>query len=336
MDYEVEFVAMDEIELTEEQEKELGNFLQNGSRGTKYNYTYVPLEYVIKEPEEYIIPECISACKALWNKNIETLMVSNYDDIELYVLIMNLSKENEMIIKRLVEEDPRYFYDSNREAYGIKVNGMSKGNSFELLTLTDVFKMQDTSRYVSEEEFLNEYKKTDGEYYVEDGFIKQKENPMLVNITFEEALNNTKTNDLYVEYEGRIYENELFLSWHINYLNYKNSVVKNKLDIMLENNADSSISQERDNFLDSNFDYLINMLNDNKNREYIRNLNKFSGEALFEAARNLMDEVEFGDYCEEDLEVLKNEIILYLAAIQDKTLVKEIDKNNDLTKKVSL
>ena len=52
MDYEVEFVAMDEIELTEEQEKELGNFLQNGSRGTKYNYTYVPLQYVINVPDE--------------------------------------------------------------------------------------------------------------------------------------------------------------------------------------------------------------------------------------------------------------------------------------------
>ena len=103
MEDEVEFVDGIDIEISEEQEKELGTFLEFGEHGSKYNYTYVPLEYVIKEPYEYIIPECIDACKAFWDKNIETFMVSNYDDNYLYVLIMNISKENEEIIKKLME-----------------------------------------------------------------------------------------------------------------------------------------------------------------------------------------------------------------------------------------
>ena len=90
MEDEVEFVDGTDIEISEELEKELGTFLEPGEHGSKYNYTYVPLEYVIKEPYEYIIPECIDACKAFWDKNIETFMVSNYDADALYVLIMKI------------------------------------------------------------------------------------------------------------------------------------------------------------------------------------------------------------------------------------------------------
>lgn len=45
---------------------------------TKYNYPYVELEEVIFNPEEYI-------CKVLWEKNIETFVVSNNEDKHLYV-----------------------------------------------------------------------------------------------------------------------------------------------------------------------------------------------------------------------------------------------------------
>lgn len=59
---------------------------------TKYNYSYVELEEVISNPEEYIIPQCLPTCKALWEKNIETFMVSNNDDKYLYVLLTNISE----------------------------------------------------------------------------------------------------------------------------------------------------------------------------------------------------------------------------------------------------
>ena len=62
---------------------------------TKYNYSYVELEEVIFNPEEYIIPQCLPTCKALWEKNIETFMVSNNEDDHLYVLLTNISEQNE-------------------------------------------------------------------------------------------------------------------------------------------------------------------------------------------------------------------------------------------------
>lgn len=319
MEDEVEFVDGTDVEISEEQEKELGTFLEPGEHGSKYNYTYVPLEYVIKEPYEYIIPECIDACKAFWDKNIETFMVSNYDDNTLYVLIMNISKENEDIVKNMMEEDSRYFYDAYREAYGIRVNGMSKGDSFELLTLTDVFKMQDTTRYQNEEEFLNEYKKTGGEMYIDDdGRILTKENPLLKDATITDALSATNCDNLYIKEEGRIYENELFLSWHLKYLKYKMNIVKNYLVSLRENNINSDISYIRDTFLSSEMDYLKEILSNYKNRDYIKNLNKFSSDALIDAAIKLMDNIDSGVYSKDELEKIEKDIILYLSAIIDK------------------
>lgn len=319
MEDEVEFVDGIDIEISEELEKKLGTFLEPGEHGSKYNYTYVPLEYVIKEPYEYIIPECIDACKAFWDKNIETFMVSNYDDNTLYVLIMNISKENEDIVKNMMEEDSRYFYDAYRDTYGIRVNGMSKGDSFELLTLTDVFKMQDTTRYQNEEEFLNEYKKTGGEMYIDDdGRILTKENPLLKDATITDALSATNCDNLYIKEEGRIYENELFLSWHLKYLKYKMNIVKNYLVSLKENNINSNIGYIRDTFLSSEMDYLKEILSSSKNRDYIKNLNKFSSDALIDAAIKLMDNIDSGVYSKDELEKIEKDIILYLSAIIDK------------------
>lgn len=323
MENDVEFVTDDVIEISEEQEKELGTFLEPGDHGSKYNYTYVPLQYVINEPEEYIIPECIAACKAFWDKNIETFMVSNYDDNSLYVLIMNLSKENEEIVKKLMDNDSRYFYNAYRGTYGIKVNGMSKGDSFELLTLTDVFKMQDTTRYLSEEEFLSEYKRTGGEMYVDDeGRILTKVSPSLKDATINDALDALNCRNLYIQEEGRIYENELFLSWHLKYLKYKMNIVKNYLVSLKENNIDSDISYIRDTFLSSEMDYLKEILSNYKNRDYIKNLNKFSSDALIDASIKLMDNIDSGVYNKDELEKIEKDIILYLSAIIDKQEVK--------------
>ena len=319
MEDEVEFVDGTDIEISEELEKELGTFLEPGEHGSKYNYTYVPLEYVIKEPYEYIIPECIDACKAFWDKNIETFMVSNYDDDALYVLIMNISKENEDIVKKLMKEDPRYFYDAYRDTYGIRVNGMSKGDSFELLTLVDVFKMQDTTRYQSEEEYLCEYKKTGGEMYIDDeGRILTKENPLLKDATITDALSANNCDNLYIKEEGRIYENELFLSWHLKYLKYEMNIVKNYLVSLRENNINSDISYIRDTFLSSEMDFLKEILSNYKNRDYIKNLNKFSSDALIDSAIKLMDNIDSGVYSKDELEKIEKDIILYLSAIIDK------------------
>ena len=186
----------------------------------KYQYSYVELPYVIKNPEEYIIPECLEACKSLWNKNIETFMCSNDDDNNLYILVMNLSDKNLETMKRLVEENKNYFYSSSRNCYGIKVDDKSRNQVEKLNFLTEVFSMQDTKRFISGEDFLSNYKTTGGEVYIdeEDYSIRYRENPKLKNATLEEAIKETGKENLYIASENRVYSNELFLKWHKRYM----------------------------------------------------------------------------------------------------------------------
>lgn len=184
----------------------------------RYQHSYVFLEYVIENPQEYIIPECMPACNHLWEKNMETFMVSNYDNDYLYVILDNLSDENIAIIEDLSKVDTRYFWDEFRHYWGIRVNGVSKESSEELAKLTNVFVLQDTKRYQTAEDFLDSYKRTNGKTYIDEyGHIVHDYNPELVNATLEEALKNRNCEDLYVPEEGRIYDNQIYLEWHNRY-----------------------------------------------------------------------------------------------------------------------
>lgn len=201
---------------------------------TKYNYSYVELEEVISNPEEYIIPQCLPACKALWEKNIETFMVSNNDDKYLYVLLTNISEQNEAKMEQLLQSDKRFFFDDYRSAYGIKVDGFDEDAMRELLSLTQVFEMQDTKRFMDIETYLNSFKRTGGELYVErDGTIHRKENPKLADVSLVDALKLEGKESLYIEEEGKIYESDMYLSWHNRYKKYLEEIStgENILDI---------------------------------------------------------------------------------------------------------
>ncbi len=194
----------------------------NGQKfDTKYNYTDCDMEAVINNVDEYIIPECQSACYALWQKNIETFMVSNRDDTILYVLIRELSEKNKKIFDDMSKNDKRYFFDEGRHYDGIGVNGVDNSSSEELCRLTDVFEIQDVqeTRYSTAEDFLEGYKRTDGEWIVlEDGSAGHEVNSALENATFEEALTATGKEGLYVPEEGKVYDSPMFLEWHKRYL----------------------------------------------------------------------------------------------------------------------
>ena len=63
----------------------------------QYQYSLVDVQYVKQNPEEFIIPDCLDACKILWEKGIDTTQCSNFEDkncrwIEIDVAC--LSKEN--------------------------------------------------------------------------------------------------------------------------------------------------------------------------------------------------------------------------------------------------
>ena len=190
----------------------------SGSTDTRYQYSYTPLEYVIENPQEYIIPECMLACKCLWDKNIGTFMVSNYDDNFLYVLLADLSDENLAIIKEFAKVDTRYFWDEFRHYWGIRATGVNEQASRELAELTNVFVLQDTIKYQTAEDFLDSYKRTNGELSVDEyGNLVSGYNPNLANATLEEALVNTNCTNLYVPEEGKIYDSLMYLEWHNKY-----------------------------------------------------------------------------------------------------------------------
>jgi|AntAceMinimDraft_14_1070370.scaffolds.fasta_scaffold05504_12 hypothetical protein len=187
----------------------------------KYQYMHVDIEFVIKNPDEYIIPECQPACKSLWDKNIETFMVSNNDNNHLYILILDLSDENTKLFKEIAQTDTRYFWDNSKETYGIGTKDRNDESIEELNSLVELFKMQDVrkGRYQTQEEYLKTYKTTDGKLELDPhsyGFFR-KENPALVNVTFEEALKVEGKEELYVPEENRVYQNEMFLGWHKRY-----------------------------------------------------------------------------------------------------------------------
>lgn len=180
------------------------NRKKKNNQDIKYQYSYVDMKEVIKNPDEYIIPECQKACQALWNKNIETFMVSNYDDNYLYVLVTKLSQQNEDMIEQLMRTDQHYFYSSYRETYGIRVNGTNDEAGEELAALTEPFKIQDTFRFQTIEDYM-------------------KSNP---DMSLIDSLKKENKEQLCLPEEGRIYDDEMYLKWHNRYLDKTSKKVK--------------------------------------------------------------------------------------------------------------
>ena len=123
-----------------------------------FNYPGISIDQIVGNPEEYIVPECLEACKKFWNLNIFTVSCSNRREtidrdgnIKKYIMISHLSDENAEIFSNLAK--------SNSANYKIlKILGttyyaifiLSKDNiqdrdkeSQELLDLVSPFKMQD-------------------------------------------------------------------------------------------------------------------------------------------------------------------------------------------------
>lgn len=246
-------------------------------------------------PDEYIIPACQPACKALWNKNIETFMVSNNDDRDLYVLLANVSPENVSILKELAQSDPRYYFDWFRNTFGIAVKGMTEDSMRELVALTDVFRIQDTVRYQSVEDFLASYKMTDGELKIgEDGTIHRNPNPALANATIKEALKKTGKGHLYVAEEGRIYESPMYLRWHQRYQHsLQDAMMADISDITpYKGNVSGEIAHLRDTYLTAEREYVSELLKNEGMRELIAEINQNPPEMLFAMAQSLVEKVE--------------------------------------------
>lgn len=206
----------DNSELDLEQLKRISDNLHSIS--TQYNYSNRDIKEVVNNPEEFIIPEILPACKLLWDKGIETYMCGNYDDTDgRWIELARLSDENKKIFEELMKVNNNYLFVHH---YTIRVP-FGPNEIKELCDLISPFVYQDTTRYQRSSEFLESFKKTGGELYVDSaGQIHSRLNPLYENTTFEQALILSGKENLYDQELDRVYDDELFLEWHKNFIKH--------------------------------------------------------------------------------------------------------------------
>lgn len=197
----------------------------------QYEFMVTDVKDVIENAEQYIIPECLEACKTLWSKNIETTMCANYNDNDnLFINLVGdgLSDENKEIFIR--NEGKGFKLGDEHDDPYIYVPGQTSESAAALTALVDKLKIQDVrnSRFQSSEKFLEEYKYGDMpvEYTEVDKYgnilVDRQYNPERANATLQDALIQTGKTNLYIPSENRVYESQMFLDWHNRYLKEKN------------------------------------------------------------------------------------------------------------------
>lgn len=177
----------------------------------RYEYVHVSMDEVIDNPEEYIIPECMDACKIFWEKGIETFMCSNYENVIFYVSINEFTLDENN--KRILDQNSgnRFFgRDAINEMPVIRAEVPEK-----LSELAKLFVLQDAMDFKTRDQILEEYKRrghTDCEI-LPNGMLRLKFNPQRVNATIEDALK-----DLDLKYydaeEGKLFGSKFAFEHH--------------------------------------------------------------------------------------------------------------------------
>ena len=129
-----------------------------------------PMEEVEKNPERFIMTECIPACQACWANNVYTFMVSDHlnEGCWIEVALENLSDENKEILESFSGDDvTKFSYHKGTMAFGVKKVGLE--GQRRLLELAEQFKMQDVPH--------NEAWLTREEFLIQNGCYKVVDNP---------------------------------------------------------------------------------------------------------------------------------------------------------------
>lgn len=221
-----------------------------GSR-LNYGYSEVDMRFVYQEPEEFIIPENLEACKLLWSKNIFTKMCNNYDNDFSWITFNCLSPENQKIFDDLSLVDERF--GSTWGGIGLRIPirpGMGIDTYEAFGELIDSFEYQDVQKdgCMDYEEFMRMYtdcyKIIDNPNYkyipkpkledYEDGvqysrafdeYIDSTLVPMKLRVfdeskmtkSFEEYLEESKFKGLYDPDNRKVYYNDLYYQAHMRY-----------------------------------------------------------------------------------------------------------------------
>lgn len=193
------------------------------------------MEVVENDPEVFIIPECIDACKILWGKNIFTFMCSDYlneDETWIEIIEDDLSDENKEIINQIDDVDIKKFrYHKGCINIGFPYHGEKARQ--KLIQMAGQLKMQD----VPSRSTINTERAL-----IESGYNKRVTNP---NYDSERAMNDIfydeypfiivfdpskidkpveqilKENGyIKIQSEGKIYRSEYHYKKHLRYLEY--------------------------------------------------------------------------------------------------------------------
>ncbi len=199
------------------------------NNNTMYQYKPTSTEYVMENPEQFIIPECIECCKLLWSKGIDTYQCGNYEDpIEngfwIEIDTSSLSDENKQLLNEISIGDSRIFFNEGLQGqhnYIIRVDRLNNPNaSQELCDIADNLSLQDTVQFTTATEILDKYKRTGGVAKTDEyGYVYYDINPERQNATLTDALMTIEHPELYIVEEGRLYKNQHALNVHMNYLN---------------------------------------------------------------------------------------------------------------------
>ena len=194
-----------------------------------FNYAGLSIDKIVDNPDEYIVPECLEACKKFWNMNIFTASCSNRREsknedgsIKKYIMVSNLSDENKKIFEDLIESNPNNY--TKREInkvdyYAIYIFSKDDNrdlDSIKLLDLVTPFKMQDCLEgFVSIKDYY--LKKILGDYYSdENNSISISESELIA--TVKKNLGASGNLDLLDLDRGIIYKNRFYRDAHLKYL----------------------------------------------------------------------------------------------------------------------
>lgn len=177
----------------------------------RYEYEHVSMDDIIKNPEEFIIPECLAACKIFWRKGIETFMCSNHNNATFYISIefSSLDEANRKILFRNADS-PFFGKDIINNRPLIRSRSPEK-----LVELAELFVFQDSMSYKTNEEILEEYRR-EGSNELEllpNGALRHKLDPRRADATIEEALKGRNL-ELYDAEEGKLFKSKFAFEHH--------------------------------------------------------------------------------------------------------------------------
>ena len=92
-------------------------------------------------------------------------------------------------------------------------------------------------------------------------------------------------------------------------------------------NINGNVAHLRDTFLEAEREYVVELLKNDEVIEVIRRLNgNYSRDVLVATAKDLMDRVEAGEFDDKEMLKVEYQITVLLAAIQDKVLIKILER----------